>query len=66
MEQKGEHQEALQDYEAAIKIKKDNSEVLLSYALCLKEVGRVSNCLSTLNSALYCPNAEQFKSKILA
>ena len=34
--------------------------------MCLKEVGRGSNCLSTLNSALYCPNADQFKSKILA
>jgi hypothetical protein len=39
--------------------------VLLSYALCLKKVGKTSNALATLNSALYSDKPGELKAKIL-
>lgn len=48
-----------------MKTKKDNPEVLFSYALILKKIGLTSNALSYLNSALYNDKTGELKEKIL-
>jgi hypothetical protein len=48
-----------------LKVRKDNAEIWLSYALCQKELGRASNSLAALNSAFSCESSAQLKAKIL-
>lgn len=64
-EQQGEIQKAQEDYELVLKTKKDNPEVLFSYALILKKIGLTSNALSYLSSALYNDKAGDLKERIL-
>lgn len=65
LQQQQKYEIALKDYEIIMKSKKDNSEVLLNYAICLKSMGKQSNCVSILTSALYNDQEGLFKAKIL-
>ncbi len=65
LQQNGDYEQAHQDYEIILKSRKDSAEVLLRDAMCLKELGRLSNCLSMLNSAFYCDQSGQLKGQIL-
>jgi tetratricopeptide (TPR) repeat protein len=47
------YEDAQEDYETVLKTKKNNPEVLLSYAICLKKLNQTSKALSTLNNAFY-------------
>lgn len=60
-----DYEKALHDYELILRTKKDNSEVLLNCALCYKALGKLTNCLSMLNSAFYSGNSGLFKGRIL-
>lgn len=59
------YEDALEDYETVMKTKKNNPEVLLSYAICLKKLNQTSKALSALSTALYNDKTGETKSKIL-
>jgi tetratricopeptide (TPR) repeat protein len=52
-ESQNRYEDAQEDYETVLKTKKNNPEVLLSYAICLKKLNQTSKALSTLNNAFY-------------
>ena len=50
---KQDYEKAHQDYEKFLKSNKNNIEVLLKNAECLKKMGAYANCLSNLSAAFY-------------
>lgn len=52
-ESQNRYEDAQEDYETVLKTKKNNPEVLLSYAICLKKLNQTSKALSNLNNAFY-------------
>jgi len=50
---KQDYEKAHQDYEKILKSDKNNIEVLLKNAECLRKMGAYANCLSNFSAAFY-------------